>query len=130
MNGRGFVSGVVPRKHFDVLSAAPVRSSMQSVRLISSGSMTLDKMEREILQLPANGQSNAEIAVQLFLSDGIVRNYVSWIFGKLEVTDRTQAIVIALRHGLVDAVRLTKPRRKQDGCEPGDRVAHRFLRRR
>jgi DNA-binding NarL/FixJ family response regulator len=38
----------------------------------------------------------------LFLSKGTVRNYVSGIFTKLGVTDRTQAAVIALRHGLVD----------------------------
>jgi DNA-binding NarL/FixJ family response regulator len=38
----------------------------------------------------------------LFLSEGTVRNYVSGILTKLGVTERTQAAVIALRHGLVD----------------------------
>lgn len=46
------------------------------------------------------GLSNAEIAGQLFLSQGTVRNYVSAILNKLNVTDRTQAAVLALRHGL------------------------------
>jgi DNA-binding CsgD family transcriptional regulator len=56
----------------------------------------------EILRLLANGQSNTDIAAQLFLSEGTVRNYVSGLFAKLGVTDRTQAAVSALRHGLAD----------------------------
>ena len=63
---------------------------------------SLSPREREVLRLLANGQSNTDIAAQLFLSEGTVRNYVSGIFTKLGVTDRTQAAVIALRHGLVD----------------------------
>lgn len=63
---------------------------------------SLSPREREILRLLANGLSNADIAAQLFLSEGTVRNYLSGIFNKLGVTDRTQAAVIALRHGLVD----------------------------
>ena len=63
---------------------------------------SLSPREHEILRLLANGQSNTDIAGQLFLSEGTVRNYVSGIFTKLGVTDRTQAAVIALRHGLVD----------------------------
>ena len=63
---------------------------------------SLSPREHEILRLLANGRSNTDIATQLFLSEGTVRNYVSGIFTKLGVTDRTQAAVIALRHGLVD----------------------------
>lgn len=62
----------------------------------------LSVREREVLRLLAHGLSNAQIAAQLFLSEGTVRNYASGIFIKLGVTDRTQAAVIALRHGLVD----------------------------
>jgi DNA-binding NarL/FixJ family response regulator len=63
---------------------------------------SLSPREREILRLLAHGRSNTDIAAQLFLSEGTVRNYVSGIFSKLGVTDRTQAAVIALRHGLVE----------------------------
>lgn len=63
---------------------------------------TLSPREREVLRFLADGLSNMEIAKQLFLSEGTVRNYVSGIFAKLGVTDRTHAAVIALRHGLVD----------------------------
>ena len=62
----------------------------------------LSPRERDVLCLLADGLSNAQIAAQLYLSEGTVRNYVSGIFTKLGVTDRTQAAVIALRHGLVD----------------------------
>lgn len=61
----------------------------------------LNPREREILALIAAGLSNAEIAERLFLSKGTVQNYVSAIFAKLDVTDRTQAAILALRYGLV-----------------------------
>ena len=61
----------------------------------------LNPREREILELIAKGLSNAEIAERLFLSKGTVQNYVSAIFTKLDVTDRTQAAILALRFGLV-----------------------------
>ena len=62
----------------------------------------LSTREREILSLLARGLSNAEIAARLYLSEGTIRNYVSSILAKLAVPDRTQAAVLALRHGLVD----------------------------
>ncbi|MGJ3240110.1 MAG: response regulator [Anaerolineae bacterium] len=63
----------------------------------------LNEREREILQLLANGLSNADIATRVHLAEGTVRNYVSSIFAKLGVSDRTQAAAIAWRHGLVSA---------------------------
>ena len=57
---------------------------------------------RSVLRLLARGLSNADIAARLYLSEGTVRNYVSAIFTKLEVTDRTQAAVLAIRYGVVD----------------------------
>ena len=63
---------------------------------------SLSPRELEVLRLLAKGRSNTDIAAELFLSEGTVRNYVSAIFTKLGVTDRTQAAVIALRNGLVD----------------------------
>jgi len=62
----------------------------------------LSNREREVLRLISHGMTNAEIAGQLYLSEGTIRNYVSGILEKLDVEDRTQAAVLALRHGLVD----------------------------
>jgi len=63
---------------------------------------SLSPREREVLALLARGLNNADIARRLYLSEGTVRNYVSAILSKLDVSDRTQAAVLALRHGLVD----------------------------
>jgi DNA-binding NarL/FixJ family response regulator len=62
----------------------------------------LSKRELEVLGLLGKGLSNTEIAARIYLSEGTVRNYVSSIFEKLGVTDRTQAAVLAIRSGLVD----------------------------
>jgi len=55
----------------------------------------LTDREREILELIAEGKSNPEIAAQLVLTPGTVRNYVSNVFSKLQVADRTEAIMKA-----------------------------------
>ncbi|MBC8444912.1 MAG: response regulator transcription factor [Chloroflexi bacterium] len=61
----------------------------------------LSEREMDVLRLLARGLSNAEISNRLYLSQGTVRNYVSSILSKLQVADRTQAAVLALRYGLV-----------------------------
>jgi DNA-binding NarL/FixJ family response regulator len=63
----------------------------------------LSAREVDVLRLLALGLSNSEIAARLFLSEGTVRNYVSTLMEKLEVKDRTQAAIFALRHGLADS---------------------------
>jgi DNA-binding NarL/FixJ family response regulator len=60
----------------------------------------LSDRELDVLRLLGHGMTNAAIAGQLFLSEGTVRNYVSSILAKLQVEDRTQAAVLAVRHGL------------------------------
>lgn len=60
----------------------------------------LSEREREVLVLIARGLSNADIAARLYLSEGTIRNYVSAVFDRLGVSDRTQAAVLALRSGL------------------------------
>ncbi len=62
----------------------------------------LSEREREVLGLLGKGLSNAEIAARIYLSEGTVRNYVSSIFEKLGVEDRTQAAVLAIRCGLTN----------------------------
>ncbi|HMA32916.1 MAG TPA: response regulator transcription factor [Chloroflexia bacterium] len=60
--------------------------------------------EREVAtwRLLARGRTNAEIAADLHLSEGTVRNQVSSLLAKLQVADRTQAAVLAWQHGLGD----------------------------
>jgi len=74
--------------------------AQQSTPTCSSVADTLSNRELDVLRLMARGQTNGEIAQTLFLSEGTVRNYVSAILQKLDVTDRTQAALLALKHGL------------------------------
>jgi DNA-binding NarL/FixJ family response regulator len=60
----------------------------------------LTDREHQILELVACGRSNAQIAEQLVLSRGTVRNHVSNVFAKLRVEDRAQAIVKAREAGI------------------------------
>jgi DNA-binding NarL/FixJ family response regulator len=62
----------------------------------------LTERELSILQLMAQGKTNQEIADALFLAAGTVKNNVSNILGKLHANDRTQAVLAALRRGIVD----------------------------
>jgi DNA-binding NarL/FixJ family response regulator len=60
----------------------------------------LTEREIGILRLIAEGRSNKEIAVALYLTEGTIKGYVSTIFDKLGVEDRTQAALYAVKHGL------------------------------
>lgn len=57
--------------------------------------------ESEILVLIAQGNSNKEIAKLLFISEKTVKNHLTHIFRKINVDDRTQAAIYAMKHGLV-----------------------------
>ncbi|MGP4059299.1 response regulator [Halobacillus sp. H74] len=58
--------------------------------------------EKEILLLMAEGKTNQEISEQLFIALKTVKVHVSNILGKLEVSDRTQAVIYAFKHNLVN----------------------------
>ena len=60
----------------------------------------LTEQEVKILALVAQGRTNREIASELFLSEKTVRNYVSSILGKLNISHRAQAAAYAVSHGL------------------------------
>jgi DNA-binding NarL/FixJ family response regulator len=61
----------------------------------------LSEDELALLNLVANGATNREIAQQLFWGETAVKRKLSLIFEKLNVTDRAQAIAVAMRHGLI-----------------------------
>ncbi len=63
---------------------------------------TLTDQEKRILTLVADGASNKDIAIELNLSERTIKNYLSIIFQKLQVNNRTEAAIRAMRDGLVD----------------------------
>lgn len=63
----------------------------------------LTSRETDILKLIASGRSNKEIANDLSLTEGTVKGYVSNVLAKLNVQDRTQAALLAVREGLARA---------------------------
>lgn len=62
----------------------------------------LTRRECEVLQLLADGQSNRSIGESLYISEKTVKNHVSNILQKMNVNDRTQAVVLAIKNGWVE----------------------------
>ena len=70
----------------------------------------LTKREQEVLQLFANGKSTIEVARQLTISQKTVKNHLTSIYQKLNVRDRTEAVLLAVRMGVIMLERRKKPR--------------------
>ena len=100
VNGRTHLDPQIAGKiltEFNRLDKTPVKAKADDPVLEA-----LTERELSILQLMAQGQNNQEIADALFLAPGTVKNNVSNILGKLHANDRTQAVLTALRRGIVD----------------------------
>ena len=112
-----------------LLNDVPRRRLVDSVRAIATGDSLLDPRltrrliehfvtsppihtplpamahltprEQDVFQLLGRGMSNAEIAAKLYLSESTVKSYVAYLFGKLELHDRAQAVVLAYECGFI-----------------------------
>ena len=91
--GGAYFGPEIARRLMDFFSAPKVASPEASFP-------ELTLREREILDLMAQGHTNAKIAARLFVSPRTVGNHVSHIFTKLQVADRTHAIIRAREAGL------------------------------
>ncbi|MEH2465484.1 response regulator transcription factor [Nostoc sp.] len=84
--GPGIVKKLLTQfSHVALTQSPPVPSSLAE----------LTPREKEVLQLIATGASNREIAQQLYISEGTVKNHVTNILNRLNLRDRTQAAIIA-----------------------------------
>ena len=76
------------------LARAPAEETSEADGLIS-------KREEEVLQLIADGLSTTEVAKKLYISVKTVKNHLASIYQKLDSRDRTQAVVQAVRMGII-----------------------------
>ncbi len=93
MEGKSFVDPAVAGKLMNQVAT----NQKQPTSVLAE---KLTERELDVLRLIAKGFTNSDIAGHLHLSEGTVRNHVSAILDKLAVSDRTQAAVIAIQHGL------------------------------
>jgi DNA-binding NarL/FixJ family response regulator len=114
--GRGLESGA---KGY-ILKEAPHQTLLRAIEKVAAGEGYVDpalmpafltgkekdemltSREREILQLLADGMSNADVAAKLFISQETVKSHVRHILAKLEADTRTHAVAIALREAIID----------------------------
>lgn len=80
--------------------AGTVLNSIQGETSNSAGELT--EREREVLELVAEGLPNDDIAEKLYISERTVRSHVSNILSKLDLANRTQAALYAVREGIAD----------------------------
>lgn len=71
------------------------------VKYVHMDNSPLTRREAEVLRLMAEGKSNKMIGEFLFISEKTVKNHVSSILQKMEVDDRTQAVIVAIKNGWV-----------------------------
>ncbi len=101
-----------------LLKDTPREELLQCIQIVHSGrsfippdigmrlaermsSPVLSKREREVLELIPVGMSNLEIGTTLQITEGTVKSHINNILGKLNVSDRTQAVIVALKRGLI-----------------------------
>lgn len=91
-----------------VLSPQLARSMLAEVRRLDApvekpdgNEQVVSKREEEVLQLIADGCSTPEVAAQLYISQKTVKNHLASIYQKLDARDRTQAVLQAVRMGIV-----------------------------
>jgi len=96
---------------WDESATGEIRASMEESQSQVATNLTktphlLTGTELEILSLLAEGKTNQEIASALYISPGTVRVHVHTILHKLEVSDRHQAVVVALHKQLIKSSKL------------------------
>lgn len=90
-DGKGFLHPDVTRPFLERVGPLAMHAGLQP----------LSKREQEVLEELAKGKSTHDIAETLGLGDETVKSHLSRIYQKLKASDRVQAVVIAMRHGLV-----------------------------
>ena len=97
MSGKIFLPSALTLRFFEYFqkSVQEEESASADEKLLSS----LTQREEEVLDLLTQGYGYAEVSEKLFISNTTVKTHVNNIFQKLQVKDRTQAVLYALKHG-------------------------------
>jgi DNA-binding NarL/FixJ family response regulator len=93
MSGESVMAGAVANRVLEMLTGASTPKEFYD---------GLTAREVEILKLMATGMANKQIAFRLKISEKTVRNHVSNMYEKLNIYDRSQAVLYAVRKGLVE----------------------------
>ncbi len=91
------IEAVLRRSNWNKKEAKAVDMSFTSDEPIEE----LTQREKEVLSMVAKGGSNSEIAQKLFLKEVTVKTHLSTIFKKLKVTNRTQAVLLAMQMNII-----------------------------
>lgn len=95
---------IAPQMKAVMLGEANRQAQAASARALGNGGAStrvITKREEEVLQLIADGCSTPEVAAQLYISQKTVKNHLASIYQKLDARDRTQAVLRAVRMGLI-----------------------------
>ena len=115
MRGEAPIAPGIAHKLLDALREGPARPHAAPPRATATTALT--RRETEILQLVAAGLSNKEIAAQLVITEGTVKNHVHNSLEKLHLTNRTQAAAYTVAQGLTMPPR---PNPAPAGPRPGE----------
>ncbi len=106
-NGKIFLPSVIASKFFDYFQKTQEqeKSYLQNEDNLLN---YLTQREEEVLELLTEGISYKEVATRLFISDTTVKTHVNNIFQKLQVSDKTQAVLYAINNGLLNKVKANR----------------------
>jgi len=99
--GESFIYPSLAKKLFGEINRQHVRNLEAAKMIERSKEERLSYREIEVLEMVCKGLSNHEVAKKLFLSEKTVKNHLTSIFRKIGVTDRTQAVLYAIRNKIV-----------------------------
>lgn len=85
-----------------LMDAIRIKPQSDAKREVATPAMALTERERDVVRLVAQGRSNQEIAQILVISDKTVKTHVSNILSKLNLEDRTQLAIYAIKNGLAE----------------------------
>lgn len=100
-DGQSFIYPTLANRLFGELARQEDKRNAALAMLERPKEERLTYREVEVLQLVGQGMNNQEIAQKLFLSEKTVKNHLTNIFRKINVVDRTQAVLYAIKHKIV-----------------------------